>query len=180
MARSLLIVPLLLALAGTAQAQQPTADAQAADAQPDMMQMVLSKMHALNQMQMQVAELARNQGTTERVRSYGEREFRDHRFADDKVTSLADELAVGLLPLPQLPGNQQMMQMKQKAEQLGQKRGEAFDQMYLQMMVQSHEMATQTLNGALEQLQTPEVSALIEQLLPILNQHLTLAQHLNA
>lgn len=152
---------------------------QPASPQAPPVQVVLSKMHALNQMEMQVGQIAAERGGEEAVRRYGTRLFRDHRFADSKVTALAEEKGIELLPLPRLPGDQaKMMQLKQKAGQLQNMQGAQLDRMFLPMMVQAHTVAITTLDQALSMLDDAAVSTLIKRVVPILGQHRSLAQHL--
>jgi putative membrane protein len=143
---------------------------------PSPPQVVLSTMHQMNEMEMQVGRLAAEGGEAEAVRRYGDRLYRDHRFADRKVTALAQARELELLPPPRLPAGPKLEPMMQKAQQLGQMSGSEFDRMFLQMMVQSHEMAVSMLGDALGNLPEGEVRTLVSRLRPILQQHLDLAR----
>ncbi len=141
-------------------------------------QVVLSTMHQMNQLEMQLGKLAEQKGATEDVRRFGDRLYRDHQFADGKVTSLATAQQLELLPADQLPAAPKLKDAMQKAQQLTQMSGAGFDSMFLQMMIQTHEMATSMLGDALPNLPAGPVHDLVSRLLPILRQHLALARDL--
>lgn len=63
-------------------------------------------------------------------------------------------------------------------QKLHELQGEQFDQVYLKFMVQGHEKAIKTLTEAHEKLEDPDIRELVGDLIPILGQHLELAQHL--
>ncbi len=147
-----------------------------AGAQPSPPLVVLSTMHQMNQLEMQLGKLAEQKGATEDVRRFGDRLYRDHQFADGKVTSLATAQQLELLPAEQLPAAPKLKDAMQKAQQLTQVSGAAFDTMFLQIMMQTHEMATSMLRDALPNLPAGSVHDLVSRLLPILRQHLDLAR----
>lgn len=153
-------------------AQEPPPGA----ASPSPPQVVLSTMHQVNQMEIQLGQLAEERGDREEVRRYGDRMVRDHRFGDRKVTALAERQGFEMLPPPQLPAAPKLKPMMQKAEELRQMSGPEFDRMFLQMMTQSHEMAVSMLGEALGDLPEGEVRTLVSRLRPILEQHLELAE----
>jgi putative membrane protein len=148
----------------------------AAQASPP--EVVLSTMHQMNQLEMNLGQLAEQKGASEDVRAFGERLYRDHRFGDRKVTGVAAAQDLQLLPPPQLPAAPKLQSMKQKAQQLQGMGGPSFDGMFLQMMVQSHEMATSMLADALDRLPSGPTRQLVSRLLPVLQQHLELAREL--
>lgn len=108
--------------AGAPAAAQNAGPAAGAPSPP---QVVLSTMHQVNQLEMRLAQAAEERGTAEAVRRYGDRLFRDHRFADTKVTALAGKLGVDLLPPPQLPAAPKLKMFQQQAQQLQQASGAA-------------------------------------------------------
>lgn len=139
-------------------------------------QKILSRMHRVNQMEMEAGRLAWEKGSTALIRSYGERLFRDHRFGDRKVTNLAEEKGITLVAPPS-PAPKAMKQMMQKLQQA---RGEPFDRAFLKMMMQTHQNAIQTLRQAAPKLEDEDVQGLVTNLIPILGQHRTLAAHLQS
>lgn len=157
-------------------------DAAETAAGQDLTQRVLSRMHQVNQMEMQAGKLAWEKGNSESVRNYGERLFRDHRFGDRKVTGLAEARGIKLVQpkLQSAEAKKRMKEMKQMMAKLKKMEGPSFDDVFLKMMVQGHKHSIQTLRQATEKLDEGEVRELVVNLIPILEQHLTLAQNLQS
>lgn len=139
-------------------------------------QVVLSTMHQLNQLEMRLGQWAEENGTTGPIRRFGDRLYRDHRFGDGKVNALAHAEDLTLLQPDQLPAAPKLRPVMQKAEQLQQEEGPASDNAFLNIVIQSHEMATSMLEDALAALPAGKVRELVSRLLPILEQHLDLAR----
>ena len=59
--------------------------------------LLLSRMHASNQMEIRLGQLAQRNGATARVKQYGQRLVRDHSAADARVTALAKKLGITLM-----------------------------------------------------------------------------------
>ncbi len=58
---------------------------------------VLNKLHAINQHEIEGGRMAQAQAVTQEVRSFGERMVQDHSEADAEVTRLAEELKVNVV-----------------------------------------------------------------------------------
>ena len=142
-------------------------------------QQILSKMHQVNQMEINVGKLAEQKSDDPEVKRYGRRLVRDHEMGDRKVTMLAKQLNLTLMtPQPQTPEEQQKMQMRmQMMDKL--KTGKDFDNTFLPAMVHEHIEAITMLKNAEGKLpeQSP-VRMLISKLLPILQQDQQLAEDL--
>lgn len=133
---------------------------------------VLSDMHQMNNMQIEMGQMALDKGTTAEVRRFGDRLMRDHKVGDDKVVGLADELGIALMEMPPKPEQMKMKQNLQSAS------GEAFDQAYIEAMRKSHQQAIKKLTMARDTLDTEEVVDLAAMMIPIMEQHRDLALHL--
>jgi putative membrane protein len=144
-------------------------------------QQILSKMHQLNQMEINVGKLAEQKSDDPEVKRYGHRLVRDHQMGDRKVTMLAKQLNLSLMtPQLQMPEEQQKMQMQmQMVDKLKTLSGKDFDNSFLPAMVQGHAEAISMLKDAEGKLpeQSP-VRMLISKLLPILQQDQQLAEDL--
>src|SRR5688500_5032457 len=57
---------------------------------------LLSDLHHANQMEIQMGKMAKEKGTSEQVRQYGDRLIQDHELADQKVQDLARKDGVTL------------------------------------------------------------------------------------
>src|SRR5688572_7111772 len=61
---------------------------------------LLSRMHATNQMEIRLGQLAQRNGASATVKQYGARLVRDHSAADARVTALAKKLGITLMERP--------------------------------------------------------------------------------
>jgi len=59
-------------------------------------EMVLMRVHRTNLMEIRLGQLAQTNGRSSRVKSYAQRIVRDHKAADQKVTTLAQRLGITL------------------------------------------------------------------------------------
>ena len=143
-------------------------------------QKVLSKMHMVNQMEMKAGEMGSQKGASDDIRSYGDRLFRDHQFGDTKVTGLAKRLGIELVEVkPQTPEEKQQAEaQKQMMEKLKDAQGPEFDREFAKAMKKGHEQVIANLRKAFLVLKNEKVISLVKHLLPILEQHEKLADHL--
>ncbi len=181
------IVGLVAALASGVNAQQsgtasgtnqPANDSTMSGKNTDAM--VLSKMHQKNQAEMKVGQLAMEKGQSEKVRRYGKQLYADHQFADQKIQALAQKKGITLTePKPMTDEDRKNAENeKMMMQKLQQAQGEQFDQTLAQAMDEGHHKVIQSLNQAVGQLQDSDVRALVQKMIPILEQHRTLAQDL--
>jgi putative membrane protein len=144
-------------------------------------QQILSKMHQVNQMEINLGKLAEQKSDDPEVKRYGRRLVRDHEMGDRKVTMLAKQLNLTLMtPQPQTPEEQQKAQMQmQMVDKLKTLSGKNFDNTFLPAMVNGHTEAIIMLKNVAVKLprQSP-VRMFISQMVPILQQHQQLAEDL--
>ena len=57
---------------------------------------LVMKIHKINQMEIQAGQLAQRNGSSAKVKQYGQQLVRDHQAADKKITTLAQSLGVNL------------------------------------------------------------------------------------
>jgi putative membrane protein len=139
---------------------------------------LFSRIHATNEFEIKVGHLAMEKGQSEKVKKYGERLVRDHKNADEKVMALAKEENIQISK-PEPRNKQEKMMMQKRKELLSKfkKAGpESFDEIYLNAMVKGHQHAIDMLTKA--DLKNQEVNELVSKLVPILEQHLNLAENL--
>jgi putative membrane protein len=119
-----------------------------------------------------IGELAQQKGQSEGVRAFGEMLVEDHSSAMKKTAELAQDLNV-------IPPAQPTAEQTQKHDALARLSGAEFDQQFAAEMVKAHqEMISkyemQARNG------DSKVGKHAEELLPVLEQHLAMAQRLQA
>ena len=86
-------------------AQAPSSQGEANRLATGMDQQILSKMHHVNQMVINVGKLAEQKSDDPKVKRYARRLVRDHELGGRKVTMLAQQLNLTLMtPQPQTPG----------------------------------------------------------------------------
>jgi putative membrane protein len=164
----------------------------------------LTKLHAVNQHEIQMGNLARDRALSEQVKNYGETLVQDHQQLDRAVTSLAERNDITLpnaqataagesaggtapnqaeqssaKPVSQLEKMQKMQKMQQaQMRRLESSSGAQFDREFLSGMVQGHQQAIQMVRTARNQAQNTELKSLLSDALPTLQQHLDMAQRL--
>jgi putative membrane protein len=134
---------------------------------------ILSKMHQINQMEIQVGQLAQKKGSTFAIREFGDRLARDHKKGDAMVQAFAREHKITLAAPAMSATPQEQMQ---KLEGLT---GLAFDGYFLELMESGHKTAISMLGQAHQELQGMPLGVLVGQLLPILEQHYIIATTLD-
>jgi putative membrane protein len=119
-----------------------------------------------------MGELAQEKGQSEEVRAFGEMLVEDHSSAMKKTAELAKDLNV--IP-PALPTAEQT----RKHDELARLSGAEFDQQFAAEMTKAHQEAIaryemQARSG------NSEVAEHAEELLPVLEEHLAMAQRLQS
>lgn len=157
--------------------QQPQSQPQAASSPESEL---LSKMHAANQMEIKAGHLAESKGTTAQIRNYGALLVRDHSLADKKISMTAKQQNISLMPpMPKSPDEKQQMEMqKQAIADLEQAQGQDFDRKFVAFNSKAHDMAIAMVRKGSDQLKPSPVKKLTSMMIPILEQHNTLAKHL--
>lgn len=145
---------------------------------PSETQVVLATMRGFNRLEARLGRLAARDGGSVDVRRYGERLYRDHDYANQEVTNVvhADRLT---LPSPKdLPAASKLAAIGKRAGQLRQAKGEQFDRSFLQIVVQSQQMAIHMLKTARAELPAGKARLLVSEVVPILEQHVELAREM--
>ena len=119
--------------------------------------------------EVQLGELAQQQAESVEVQQFGQRMVEDHGMANEQLMEIAQQKGI---ELPQeLAGDAQQLY-----EELQQKSGQEFDQAYMDEMVSDHEEDVETFQEYAESGQDPDLTSFAEQTLPVLQEHLELAQ----
>jgi len=154
---------------------------------------VLVKLHQANLMEMEAGGLAAARGQSAKVRKYGEQLIKDHRQADDTVKAFAKNNGIDLeanagpskgsdegtgKDSDESTGEQPEQSKSASMDRLRTLNGAEFDDAFLTMMVSDHEDAIRMVRNARSQTRDAEFRALLNKLLPVLQQHHDLAQRL--
>lgn len=128
---------------------------------------VLSQIHQTDLMEIQLGQLAQQKAASDEVRAYAVQLVEDHTSADRMVADMAAKSGVKL-------------HQTAKASPLGRKlksaNGTEFDKLFLQETRADHEKLIRTLQQEREDASDDDLEALIDKVMPILEQHKELAE----
>lgn len=162
--------------------------------------MLLQQMHMANLVQIKAAKIAKQKAGNDPTWHLADRLWRDHQVADGKVRMLAGKLGYQLKSPTQMQqmmmqnvqpaqasstgAPQKMQQIQQKIQMMQEMMAKLqetpapqFDQVYAKAMLKSQQNMLQMLQQAQMQAKPP-VQKLVSVLIPILSQHVELAQGL--
>ena len=162
-----LMAPPALAQSQDAAQQQPAQAGQQQLAQEDIE--FATKAAEGGLMEVQFGELAQQQAASDEVKQFGQRMVEDHGKANDQLKQIAQDKGIDL---PQELSDE----AQQKYDELQQKSGDEFDQAYMDEMVSDHEKDVSEFQQYAETGQDPDLTSFAEQTLPVLEEHLQLAQ----
>jgi putative membrane protein len=123
----------------------------------------------VNQSEIQGGLAAEKKAEAPAVRAFARLMVMDHMELESQLAGVATENGI---ELPNGPSEQ----AKREMADLQSASGSKFDTTYMQDMIQGHEHAVQRFRSEQGQAQAPQVKAVVAATLPILEQHLALAQ----
>lgn len=145
---------------------------------PRSAQELLQKLHATNQKELELGQLALEQAQSQQTRQVAQQILQDHRQLEQRLSQTAQQMNVQLKKPKADNKMEKQLQTFHKnfKETLKATRGELFDPMYLSGMVMGHATDIQMLQAAQQSLgDQQQASQLITQTLPILQRHQQLA-----
>ena len=120
-------------------------------------------------MEIEMGNMAVNQATNPRVKSYGNMLVTDHTAAANELKSLATSNSISV-PAAMMPEHKSHMDM------LMSKKGSSFDKAYMDMMVKDHKKDIEDYRKASNTLNEAAYKAYATKTLPVLQKHLDSAQ----
>jgi putative membrane protein len=141
----------------------------------------LAKLHHINQMEIKAGQMAKKNSQNKQVKQYGEMLIKDHSLADKQITALAKKENIELtMPAPTDPSEQAERQSDMDAmSRLETLKGEEFDREFSKMMVEGHQKAIDMVQTAVRQTQDSKIQGLLNKLLPVLKEHLRVAEQIS-
>lgn len=122
--------------------------------------------------EVQAAQLATTKASDPNVKSYAGMLVDHHTKANDELTRIANAKGV---ELPAAPPRA----MRRDIEQMGKKQGQEFDTEFVRTVgIKAHEKDIKTFEKAAKDLKDPEIKSFAEKTLPVLKEHLAMAQKL--
>jgi putative membrane protein len=116
-----------------------------------------------------LGQLAQQNGNSEQVKEFGQRMVTDHSQANQELQQIAQQEN---LTLPTEPGSKDQALQKR----LNGLKGTAFDSAYAQDMVKDHQQDVAEFRKEAQSGQDPALKAFAQKTLPVLQQHLQMAQ----
>jgi len=120
-------------------------------------------------LEVEMGKLAASKATSPEVRAFAQQMVTDHAEKNSQLMALA---APNNVSLPSAPTEKQVDMINE----LQQKTGPAFDQAYMDHMIDAHEDMLDLFEDAAESAANPEVRTLAERTVPNLQQHLEMAR----
>jgi putative membrane protein len=166
-----------LAVSARADFEHPSAQAEAGPLAPAVL---VSKIHMTNDTEMKVGQLAERKSDSAEVRRYGEQLYRDHRMADVKLLRYAKSHGFVVLPPEKLDTEAQEHAQKNRRllQDLERASSPEFDQQFLTAMAKGHQEAIGMLTQAEPQIGDSQLRRMVHDLIPVLQQHQDIAEHL--
>lgn len=129
----------------------------------------VEKAAAGGMMEVALGKLASQQAADAQVKAFGERMMQDHGKANDELMKI---VAAKGVQVPQMSTTSHQMD----ADRLGKLQGAEFDRAYMKHMVDDHKKDVSDFQKAAKGAKDPEVKDFATRTLPVLQQHLQLAQ----
>jgi putative membrane protein len=131
---------------------------------------ILSQIHQADQKEIALGNIAADKASTVEVQNYAKQLVEDHTGADQQVKAMAQKMNVHLFDTPSSKqGRLESAKLKSAA-------GPAFDREFLRQTSADHDKLIRELKQEREDASDDDIEALIDKILPILEQHQQLAQ----
>lgn len=138
---------------------------------------VLTQMHHVNQMEIDMGRMAMERGQSKAVRNFGKKLQKDHMANDRKVMALAQREGVTMdMGAPQTPEEQQHADDEARTQQeLQTAQGADFDRAFLRAMERGHAEVAAMLTQAHAQVHDEDVQHLVAATIPTVEKHRQMA-----
>ena len=159
----------------TAALAAPNAPAQSTRAVPSPEVDALGALHEVNQFEMTLGAMAEQRGASPTVRRFGRLLQRDYRMSDDDVSRASRHFGFAYAPPP--PADR-AAEDRSRLEQIRGARGAELDQRLLATTIDVESEAARKLRDLRPRVSQKDVRRLIDRTLPIVDQHVVIARHL--
>ncbi len=121
--------------------------------------------------EVELGQLAQQKSSNPDVKAFAQRLVQDHSQANQQLQSLAQRDNIQVPTQPDRHENEDVAKLQKL-------NGAAFDREFVQMQVRDHQKDIQYFQREAKQLKDPELQSFAQQTLPVLEQHLQMAQRL--
>jgi putative membrane protein len=123
--------------------------------------------------EVELGQLADRNGHSSEAREFGQRMVNDHSKANNQLKQIA---AAANIPLPNAPGPEDQAMR----EHLDKMQGDAFDRDYIRGQITAHQETAQLFEYEIGSGQDVQLKTFASQTLPVIMQHLEMAQTIDA
>jgi putative membrane protein len=120
--------------------------------------------------EVKLGQLAKEKGSNQAVKNFGDRMVKDHSKANDELKNVASKTGVTL---------RDSMNAKDKAlyDRLSRLSGDAFDKAYMRAMIEDHQEDVAEFRQVAQSAKDPDVRQFASKTLPTLEEHLRMAKN---
>ena len=139
---------------------------------------ILAQIHQANLREIAIGKMAEGKASTSEVRAYADQLVQDHTNADQMVAAMAQKIGAhspGETAGPR-EARHQSAHGKLVEQKLSSATGAGFDRLFLQQTSSDEQELIRSLQQEREDASDDDIEALIDKLMPILEQHRDLAQ----
>jgi putative membrane protein len=129
---------------------------------------ILAQIHQADLKEIAVGKMAEEKASTDEVRAYADQLVKDHTNADQLVLAMAQKTGTHLRSASTVPSKTD--------RKLSSANGAQFDRMFLEQTSADHKKLMSELQQEREDASDDDIEALIDKIMPILQQHYDLAQ----
>jgi putative membrane protein len=140
---------------------------------------ILAQIHQANLKEIAIGKVAEGRASTSEVRAYADQLVQDHTNADQMVVAMAQKTGAhlhGSAAAAPAQGRHESAHRKLLDQKLSSASGSGFDRLFLQQTSSDQEKLIRTLQQEREDASDDDLEALIDKIIPILQQHHELAQ----
>jgi putative membrane protein len=135
---------------------------------------ILEQIHQANLKEIAVGKIAEQKASTDEVRAYADQLVKDHTSADQMVIATAQKKSVRLRDSSAT--RRESARGKAAEQKLSSASGAQFDRLFLEQTSADHKKLISDLQQKREDATDDDIEALIDKIVPILQQHHDLAQ----
>ena len=138
---------------------------------------LIALLHHVNQDEIAAGKLAQQKGQSADIKSYGKQLVEDHTKSDADVKSTAKKAGISPSDSALTAHDWEMMRTdKNKMDQLKKMSGAEFDKTFAQVLAKDHDHMISMLRDHKDDLQSPELKRLVDNTIPVLEQHKDMAE----
>jgi putative membrane protein len=138
---------------------------------------LVALLHHVNQDEIAAGKLAQKKGQSADIKNYGRQLVEDHTKSDSDVKAAAKKAGISPSDSALTAHDREMMRTdKSKMDQLKKMSGAEFDKTFAQVLAKDHDHMVSMLRDHKDDLKSPELKQLVDNTIPVLEQHKDMAE----